>query len=414
MPVPCTHDLTITAGKYFFALETGDVPLMFQFSGTIFWRDEDGSLQVAPISWSKEAAFRLPVTTWRALMEEHDPDSAWLCLRRDTVDKLNRYKAHSGVPGWDAALTRLLEAAEGPRGYRERTRMTTSTLDRLVAATLYEGYILYPYRPSSVKNQVRWTFGGVHPRAWSEASGGTDPWFVQTECLLRGGDARGGHGPRPVSAAGDQNCREAGPAERLARRRGDGEARGRRGIAGRRRHAPRLGRGDGARHRLWSSPLAALLAARGGRRTLLPRSLRRGVTARTTTGSSSARWSANASRCGVDVSVVAAERRRRPHPGACGRAQHRRLQPHRRSRPRTRAATLARSRPTRSSSPSAGSGCPSQTRPRSCRRGRRPAATPGSGRSSSASRGQSDTVLASPIILEDHPQVAPEVVRRSL
>ena len=65
--------------------------------------------------------------------------------------------------------------------------MSTSTLDRLVAATLYEGYILYPYRPSSVKNQVRWTFGGVHPRAWSEASGRTDPWFVQTECLCRSG-----------------------------------------------------------------------------------------------------------------------------------------------------------------------------------------------------------------------------------
>jgi len=64
--------------------------------------------------------------------------------------------------------------------------MSLSTVDRLVAATLYEGYILYPYRPSSVKNQVRWTFGGVHPRAWSEASGGTDPWFVQTECLCRG------------------------------------------------------------------------------------------------------------------------------------------------------------------------------------------------------------------------------------
>ena len=63
--------------------------------------------------------------------------------------------------------------------------MTTSAVDRLVAATLYEGYILYPYRPSSVKNQVRWTFGGVHPRAWSEASGGTDPWMVQTECLMR-------------------------------------------------------------------------------------------------------------------------------------------------------------------------------------------------------------------------------------
>jgi hypothetical protein len=112
VPVPCTHDLTITAGKYFFALEAGEVPLMFQFSGTIFWRDDDGSLQVAPIPWSKEAAFRLPVSTWRALMEEHDPNSAWLCLRRDTVDRLNRYKAHSGVPGWDAALTRLLAASD--------------------------------------------------------------------------------------------------------------------------------------------------------------------------------------------------------------------------------------------------------------------------------------------------------------
>ena len=67
--------------------------------------------------------------------------------------------------------------------------MSTRMVDRLVAATLYEGYILYPYRPSSVKNQVRWTFGGVHPRAWSEASAGSDPWFAQTECLLRGDDA---------------------------------------------------------------------------------------------------------------------------------------------------------------------------------------------------------------------------------
>jgi hypothetical protein len=63
--------------------------------------------------------------------------------------------------------------------------VSRSTLDRIVAATLYEGYILYPYRPSSVKNQVRWTFGGVHPRSWSEATGGSDPWVAQTECLIR-------------------------------------------------------------------------------------------------------------------------------------------------------------------------------------------------------------------------------------
>lgn len=66
--------------------------------------------------------------------------------------------------------------------------MTTSAVDRIVAATLYEGYVLYPYRPTSVKNQVRWTFGAVHPRAYSEASKGTEPWMAQTECLLRTSD----------------------------------------------------------------------------------------------------------------------------------------------------------------------------------------------------------------------------------
>ena len=63
--------------------------------------------------------------------------------------------------------------------------MSQSVVDRIVGATLYEGYILYPYRPTSVKNQVRWTFGGVFPRAYAEQSGGTERSAVTTECLLR-------------------------------------------------------------------------------------------------------------------------------------------------------------------------------------------------------------------------------------
>jgi hypothetical protein len=66
--------------------------------------------------------------------------------------------------------------------------MNRHQVDRLVQATLYEGYILYPYRPSSVKNQVRWTFGGVHPRAYSAATRGGEPWSIRTECLLLGPD----------------------------------------------------------------------------------------------------------------------------------------------------------------------------------------------------------------------------------
>ena len=53
-------------------------------------------------------------------------------------------------------------------------------------AILYEGYILYPYRKSSIKNRQRWTFGGLFPRGYAERGGG-DRWFLQCECLIRGG-----------------------------------------------------------------------------------------------------------------------------------------------------------------------------------------------------------------------------------
>ena len=50
-------------------------------------------------------------------------------------------------------------------------------------AVLYEGYVLWPYRRSALKNQRRWTFGGVYPQAHSEARE-DDPWVMQTQCLL--------------------------------------------------------------------------------------------------------------------------------------------------------------------------------------------------------------------------------------
>ena len=61
LPVPCTYDFNVAATKYFYALEEGDIPLLFLFSGTIFYAADDGALQVAQISWDKEAPFRLPV-----------------------------------------------------------------------------------------------------------------------------------------------------------------------------------------------------------------------------------------------------------------------------------------------------------------------------------------------------------------
>ncbi len=63
------------------------------------------------------------------------------------------------------------------------------TVERIAEVVLYEGFLLYPYTRSTTKNQQRWTFGGVYPRAYSEASGGDDPWLMQTQCVVVG-DAR--------------------------------------------------------------------------------------------------------------------------------------------------------------------------------------------------------------------------------
>jgi hypothetical protein len=50
-------------------------------------------------------------------------------------------------------------------------------------AVLYEGYVLYPYRASSRKNQARFQWGVLTPRAFSEADGG-ERWSTRTECLI--------------------------------------------------------------------------------------------------------------------------------------------------------------------------------------------------------------------------------------
>jgi hypothetical protein len=66
--------------------------------------------------------------------------------------------------------------------------MNAALVDTIVKAVLYEGYMLYPYRPSAVKNRQRFNFGVVYPRVYSDAQHGTDAWTMQTECLVEGSD----------------------------------------------------------------------------------------------------------------------------------------------------------------------------------------------------------------------------------
>ncbi|MFF4309224.1 hypothetical protein [Streptomyces sp. NPDC001507] len=70
---------------------------------------------------------------------------------------------------------------------------TFEAMSAVADAVLYEGYLLYPYRRSSPKNRARWQFGVLFPRDWAEAdgpvrpgvSGSADSWYQRTECLLR-------------------------------------------------------------------------------------------------------------------------------------------------------------------------------------------------------------------------------------
>jgi hypothetical protein len=64
--------------------------------------------------------------------------------------------------------------------------MNLRVVEQIAKAVLYEGYMLYPYRPSSVKNQQRWNFGVLCPRSYSEAQNGSEAWIMQTECLVEG------------------------------------------------------------------------------------------------------------------------------------------------------------------------------------------------------------------------------------
>lgn len=64
--------------------------------------------------------------------------------------------------------------------------MNLSAVDQIARAVLYEGYMLYPYRPSSVKNQQRWNFGVLCPQSYSDAQNGNEAWTMQTECLVEG------------------------------------------------------------------------------------------------------------------------------------------------------------------------------------------------------------------------------------
>jgi hypothetical protein len=62
--------------------------------------------------------------------------------------------------------------------------MNFAAVEKIASALLYEGYILYPYRPNAIKNRQRWNFGTLYPRIYAEAQRPQEPFRFIAECLL--------------------------------------------------------------------------------------------------------------------------------------------------------------------------------------------------------------------------------------
>ena len=109
LPMPVTYDLDVTASKYLHQLGSGEVPLVFMFSGTCFTQGTSG-FAVEQVPWHLEDSYRMPVAVWRECMDQHFPGSGWLRLSRDVLEELTRYKAEHGLTSWDSVVERLLSA----------------------------------------------------------------------------------------------------------------------------------------------------------------------------------------------------------------------------------------------------------------------------------------------------------------
>jgi hypothetical protein len=112
--VPCSYDLEVASGRYFNALDEGDVPLLLLFSGTVFTRGAAG-FSVEQVPWHKEARYRLPVAQWRVMMDRFFPDSGWLRLRRETIRDLAEYKSRHALATWEQTVAALLAQAKDPQ-----------------------------------------------------------------------------------------------------------------------------------------------------------------------------------------------------------------------------------------------------------------------------------------------------------
>jgi Family of unknown function (DUF6084) len=109
VPIACHYDLELAAAKYLHSLPDGVAPLALHFNGMIYYPGEDAGLQMALIPWSKSIDFRMPVSVWQETIAHYYPGTAWVAVRADTFEALQREKLARGLATLDACVSALLQ-----------------------------------------------------------------------------------------------------------------------------------------------------------------------------------------------------------------------------------------------------------------------------------------------------------------
>lgn len=103
LPIACSYDFEVASAKYLRGLDGGEIPLVFLFSGTIFYGG--GSVvRVSQLPGDTETGFRLPVASWREAMSQHFGDSTWIRLDRQGFDALDRVRRLRGFVTWNQVV----------------------------------------------------------------------------------------------------------------------------------------------------------------------------------------------------------------------------------------------------------------------------------------------------------------------
>ena len=170
--VPASFDMEVASSKYLYGLPDGELPLAFNFNGTVHYRGDDGRLQMSLVPWS--------CTRGVPHAGEHlaRPDRALLPAQR--LDPAPR--AHApGAPAREGA-----PRAADPRRVRGGA---ARPVNELVESLLYEGYALYPYTPGATKNATPTPFGIVYPPAYARQLESTYD-HLELQCVVEGDDPR--------------------------------------------------------------------------------------------------------------------------------------------------------------------------------------------------------------------------------